>query len=150
MRIQQILNVSDENDRQNFGLYGIRETMKGDFGKSNHGVNTNSMLMNRKFRDTSNNFSNFLNISNESKTLPQIHINKNRISTVSCNFRHKYKNYNNSSRDNNVPGYKEGPKEKENMNIEVDNNCLSCTGNNTMITQAFKLACLNYSSSVIF
>jgi len=30
-----------------------------------------------------------------------------------------------------------------NLNIKVDENCLSCSGSNGMLTQAFKLACIN-------
>lgn len=36
-----------------------------------------------------------------------------------------------------------------NLNIKVDENCLSCSGNSGMLTQAFKLACINYHSSKV-
>lgn len=35
------------------------------------------------------------------------------------------------------------------INIDVDMNCLSCTGNKGMISKVFKMACLNYSSSKV-
>lgn len=30
-----------------------------------------------------------------------------------------------------------------NIMVDVNDNCLSCSGNNTFVLQAFKLACLN-------
>jgi len=50
--LQQILDYSDESDRSNFGLYGIKETMKGDFGKSDYILNTTGVIMNKNFIDT--------------------------------------------------------------------------------------------------
>jgi len=35
------------------------------------------------------------------------------------------------------------------MSVEFDHNCISCSGKSNMLTQAFKLACLNYKSGKV-
>lgn len=38
---------------------------------------------------------------------------------------------------------------KKDINIKMDKKCLSCSGQSSMVLSAFKLACLNYSSSPV-
>jgi len=61
-KIQQILNFSDENDRQSFGLYAVKEVMKGDFNRSDFGLNTNTTFLNKNM-----NMSNMSNMDNTVK-----------------------------------------------------------------------------------
>eukprot|EP00801_Mesodinium_rubrum_P001655 Mrub_01655.p1 GENE.Mrub_01655~~Mrub_01655.p1 ORF type:complete len:666 (+),score=168.69 Mrub_01655:134-1999(+) len=142
-RIQQILNESEESDKKSFGLYGLKETMQGDLGKVDSSPNYqsyNTQLMQQQ--------------SNHATTLPDIKDKdgsfvgggggvKEATGRVPKNDAVKrIRNLSNSA-------HAKAKGKGSDINIKVDKKCLSCSGQSSTVLSAFKLACLNYTSSKV-
>lgn len=126
-RIQQILNESEESDKKSFGLYGLKETMQGDMGRLDNTANKYSQPM----LDST-----LPDIKDASfKGEPNTRVPKNdavkRIRNLSQSAHAKAKG------------------KGSDINVKVDKKCLSCSGQSSTVLSAFKLACLNYTSSKV-
>jgi len=106
-KIQQILDISDENDRKSFGLYGIKE--KEEEGQIKGG---STSKMNKSFV-----------VEEKPSSLPKI------------------------SKKTEIKGTKN--QQNNETGIKVDKKCLSCSGQSNIVLSAYKLACLNYTSSKV-
>lgn len=60
-KIQQILDVSDEQDREKMGLYGIKESLVGDMGRSDYNLNSMANFANANLVDSGTASINYLN-----------------------------------------------------------------------------------------
>lgn len=69
LKIQNILSQADENDRKNYGLYGVKEKLTGDFGTSDFNINASIKFHSLKTEST----------VFESRDLPFIQKNKNYL-----------------------------------------------------------------------
>jgi len=125
-RIQQILNESEESDKKSFGLYGLKETMQGDMGKLDTSTNKYSQPVLQS-------------------SLPDINDASFKADTGRVPKNDAVKRIRNLSQSAHAKAKGKG----NDINVKVDKKCLSCSGQSSTVLSAFKLACLNYTSSKI-
>jgi len=174
----------------------LKESLKGDFGRSDIPLNTTGNVSTRvndtyntevKFSEpkgTVYKFSHKYNLNEKEQQLPSINLSSNFAKKENIRYKgimtpkneQQQGNYiNNINNINNInttqssaPFSKTGNNwNKKNVmsstsnvpissrdtcpdvNLELDDRCLSCTGHKNVITQVFKLACLNYVSKKV-
>jgi len=154
LRLIMALLAADEHDRESFGLYGLKSNLVGDF-------KSDDSKLSLKLLSEKNSSTAIIYDSNKS-FLPEIGEKPNRSSNnihnnINNNMMNNYSNNSSKERShlvsnsvhvtplkgNKFSNFSSNANIKQEINLELSNKCMSCSGSKALVNQAFKLACLN-------